>query len=76
MLHFSRPRALSRAILVLAPLWLIACVDRAPLGPSGDASSPSFAMASPQGVDRAIAAQERYTAALIAFSVVSGRRPA
>ena len=72
MLHFSRFRALSRAIIVLAPLWLIACVDRTPLGPTNQDSTPSFAMASPQGLDRAIAAQERHTAALMRIPGVVG----
>src|SRR4030095_5203476 len=72
MPHLSRLRALSRAIFVLAPLWLISCVDGAPLGPSKNPSPPSYAMASPQGVDRAIVAQERHTAALMRIPGVVG----
>ena len=70
MLHFSRLR--TRALVVLAAAWLTACVDRAPLGPTSPPDSPSFAMAAPQGVEGALAAQTRHTAALMRIPGVVG----
>jgi hypothetical protein len=62
----------TRAGLMLVAVLLAACVDRSPEGFTGPTSTPSLAMSAAQGVDRAIAAQERHTAALMRIPGVVG----